>query len=163
MHRAVELSATYNHRSPITVQVMRNRSSITVGMLRGLLDTKRSVGDKPSRPLTHLHAFSCPAAHNNGMPDPCQKPLLNMLYQRKWLFIILPPRAKLQYPDAFDRDLATGNVFVSLVSGQTILQTDRALCAIRCTRLEGYPESGYRFLLLLVIIYRFNLYMYRVW
>ena len=40
----------------------------------------------------------------------------------------------------------------SLVSGQTILQTDRALCAIRCTRLEGHPESGYRFLLLLVII-----------
>ena len=94
----------------------------------------------------------CPAAHNNEMPDPCQESLLNMLSQRKSPFTILPPRAKLQYPDAFDRDVATWNVFVSLVSGAAILQTDEALCAIRCTRLEGHPESGYRFLLLLVII-----------
>ena len=155
MHRAVELSATYNHRSPITVQVMRNRSSITVGMLRGLLDTKRSVGDKPSRPHTHFNAFMyvvCPAAHNNEMPDPCQKALLSVILHRFLLFVILHERAKLQFP--VERSLSNASAYELRASCAStgISQVANRCVVIRCTRLEGHHESGYRFVMLLVII-----------
>ena len=41
---------------------------------------------------------------------------------------------------------------MSLVSGAAILQTDEALCAIRLYAFGGHPGSGYRCMLLLVII-----------
>ena len=51
--RAVELRASVITRSPKTVPVNYNWSAITSGMPRRLLNTKRSLENKPSRPSRH--------------------------------------------------------------------------------------------------------------
>ena len=64
-------------------------------------------------------------------------------------------------PMPMDGYVPTFSVFVSLVSGAAILQTDEALCAIRLYAFGGHPGSGYRFLLFLVAIELSTRYLYR--
>ena len=64
-------------------------------------------------------------------------------------------------PMPMDGYVPTFSVFVSLVSGAAILQTDEALCAIRLYAFGGHPGGGYQFLLFLVAIELSTRYLYR--
>ena len=96
------------------------------------------------------------------MPDPCQKALLSVILHRFLLFVILHERAKLQYADAFDRDLSTGNELRASCASTGISQVANRCVAIRCTFLEVPTMSGYRFRVVLCDYERYimSLYMY---